>query len=118
MKEVTTEFLSQVIRQYKNNNLFIDVRTQEEWDASRIEEFTLIPINLDNFTQKLEEKIQTKLQNNSSIKSLDVYFLCRSGVRSLNACSLGSSLFSVVNNVNINYYNIKGGILQWNANNS
>ncbi len=76
---------------------FIDCREQEEWDDSRIEGATLLPLSV------FQEKYESVLPD----KNAQIVLQCRSGKRSMNACMfLLSKGYTDLNN-------LEGGILAW-----
>jgi|GEM_PF-4969367 len=88
-----------------NDGIFIDVRTEAEFASARVESFKLIPLG-EAFLNNLEGHLTTQVK-----KDVNVYFMCRSGMRSENARALVCDLLHTFNGYAINYYNISGGIL-------
>ena len=92
---VNTKELAELLRRAPKNVSFVDVREQDEWDEGHIELFQHIPLGtLDNHVEELK-------------KCEQVYFLCRSGGRSSQACA------RLVENGYDNAVNISGGINSW-----
>ncbi len=97
IKRITPKEAYILLNEPEPGILLIDVRTPEEYNEYHIEGAILINVKDKNF----EEKI-SKLD-----KSKKYIVYCRSGVRSLNACS-------IMENMGFNeIYNIDGGIMQW-----
>lgn len=61
---------------YQNGALFVDVRTQQEWDQGHIERSTLIPLDV----------LQTRM--NELPRDQDIVVVCRSGARSKEGSTL------------------------------
>jgi rhodanese-related sulfurtransferase len=91
-------------------NIFIDVRTREEYTESSIRGFVLLPINEPDFVQRLQNILDTEIAQHSEY---NIYFLCRSGKRSLLACEMCSKGLQFDSPKVINFINIKGGILEY-----
>ena len=80
--------------------LILDVRTPEEFEASRIPN----SVNIDFYNPEIFMQEIGKLDKNKSY-----YIYCRTGVRSANSCQLMKELGF------INTYNLIGGIVEWNG---
>ncbi len=93
---VTVETLKEWMN--KGNVTLVDVREPGEWDASRIEGATLIPL----------ATVSAQLMPRVADKKLVIY--CRSGRRSQTACELVN-----YQDPALNPYNLEGGILAWEA---
>ncbi len=82
------------------DSLILDVRTPEEFEASRIPN----SVNIDFYNPEIFMQEIGKLDKNKSY-----YIYCRTGVRSANSCHLMKELGF------INTYNLIGGIVEWNG---
>ena len=80
--------------------LILDVRTPEEYEASRIPN----SVNIDFYNPEIFMQEIGKLDKDKSY-----YIYCRTGVRSANSCQLMKELGF------INIYNLIGGIVEWNG---
>ncbi len=98
MGEVSVLALKDALEHNKNNSIIIDVRREDERSSGFIPGTIHIP--LDELPSKLHEVIQMAEGKN-------LYFHCRSGVRSANATTI--FLQAGLRNV----FNVKGGILEW-----
>lgn len=84
----------------KENILLIDCREISEWNEGHIEEAVFMPLS--NFEEEAK-----KLNDVNK----EIIIQCRSGVRSMKACSF-------LNNLGFtNLSNLEGGILAWHQNN-
>ncbi len=81
----------------KPNNQVIDVRTIEEYNHGHIPNATLIDI-------KQAESFLNKIHKLDKTKNYFVY--CKAGIRGAKACDL-------MNKLNLNCYNLMGGIEKW-----
>ncbi len=79
--------------------VILDVRTEEEFQSSRIPDSININVMGGSFIDKVD----------SLDKSKTYFVYCRSGGRSAQACS-----FMVGRGFNV--YNLAGGIMNWNGN--
>lgn len=96
---VTYEELTTVI--HENNYLLIDVRTPEEFEENAIPGAILIPIENENFIERIE----------TFDKNQPIYLYCRTGNRSSRAADLLVQLgFTQV-------YNYTGGMEEWQEKN-
>ena len=68
--------VAQAYDMYQNGALFLDVRTQQEWDQGHIERSILIP--LDTLTGRMNELPRDK----------DIVVVCKSGARSKEGTSI------------------------------
>jgi rhodanese-related sulfurtransferase len=91
-------------------NIFIDVRTREEHLESSIAGFILLPINEPDFLMKIQDLIDKKISKHSEY---NIYFLCRSGKRSLLACEMCAKGLQINLATNLNLINIKRGIMEY-----
>ena len=82
------------------DSLILDVRTPEEFEASRIPN----SVNIDFYNPEIFMQEIGKLDKDKSY-----YIYCRTGVRSANSCQLMKELGF------INIYNLIGGIVEWNG---
>ncbi len=82
----------------KGSVTLVDVREPNEWDVSRIEGATLIPL----------ATVSAQLMPRVADKKLVIY--CRSGRRSQTACELVH-----YQDASLDVYNLEGGILAWEA---
>ena len=98
MNEISVFDLKSILDNNQDNNLVIDVRTQEEREEGYIKGTIHIPLN--ELLFKVEE-VKEMAENKN------IYFQCRSGMRSANATTI--FLQSGLKNV----FNVKGGILEW-----
>jgi len=97
-KEISVNELQQILKNKKlKKYILVDVRTQAENRSLSIQEATNIP--LDDLNKNLKE-----------LEKYDTVFLhCRSGVRSQEGCN------KLQNLKNTDVINVKGGILEWQA---
>lgn len=96
---VTYEELTTVI--HENNYPLIDVRTPEEFEENAIPGAILIPIENENFIERIE----------TFDKNQPIYLYCRTGNRSSRAADLLVQLgFTQV-------YNYTGGMEEWQEKN-
>ncbi len=82
---------------YQKGALFLDVRTQEEWDTFRLAKSTFIPL----------EELQNRL--NELPKDKEIVVVCHSGERS----ALGAKLLQKTGFTQV--YSLTGGLVAWNA---
>lgn len=82
----------------KGSVTLVDVREPNEWDVSRIEGATLIPL----------ATVSAQLMPRVADKKIVIY--CRSGRRSQTACELVN-----YQDATLDPYNLEGGILAWEA---
>ena len=80
--------------------VMLDVRTQEEYEISRIPN----SVNIDFYNPEIFMQEIGKLDKNMSY-----YIYCRTGVRSANSCHLMKELGFTKT------YNLIGGIVDWNG---
>ena len=99
MNTISVENLYEIIPQLTEKEAIIDVRTHQEYQESHITPSQHIP--LDTLDEHLES-----LQNYDTL-----YFFCRSGNRSGQACNLLTPY------LNAALYNIEGGLLEWESQN-
>jgi len=94
---ITLISIEEVFEIIKNNEdyIFLDVRTQEEYDEGHIESAINIPV----------DKLENRLGELPEDKSIIVY--CRSGIRSNNAANI------LIDNGFTQVYDMSGGILEW-----
>ena len=83
-----------------SETIILDVRTPEEFEASRIPN----SVNIDFYNPEIFMQEIGKLDKDKSY-----YIYCRTGVRSANSCQLMKELGF------INIYNLIGGIVEWNG---
>ena len=83
-----------------SDSIILDVRTPEEFEASRIPN----SVNIDFYNPEIFMQEIGKLDKDKSY-----YIYCRTGVRSANSCQLMKELGF------INIYNLIGGIVEWNG---
>jgi len=77
--------------------LLLDVRTQQEYDQSHLQDSILIPV----------QELAARINEIEDYKDKPVYVYCRSGNRSMSAISiLEDQGFT-------DLYNMKGGITSW-----
>ncbi|MEC7828053.1 MAG: rhodanese-like domain-containing protein [Actinomycetota bacterium] len=80
--------------QIANGAVVVDVREQSEWDEGRVEGSRLIPLG------------EVIARVSEIPREGTVYVICRSGVRSADACSY-------LRTQGIDAVNVTGGILAW-----
>jgi rhodanese-related sulfurtransferase len=99
IKNIEPQELNTVLK--SNTVQLVDVRTPNEFKMGHINK----ALNINYYDQDFSQQI-SKLD-----KSKPIYVYCRSGVRS----KYSSEILKKLGFKNI--YNLKGGILNWNANN-
>lgn len=90
-----TEFY-QILQNLPQNEIAIDVRTHEERNEGYIVGTTHVP--LDELPSKMDV---------IKLKYGKIYFQCRSGKRSADACT------AFMQSGFVNVYNVTGGIVEW-----
>ena len=98
MNEISVFDLKKILEQIPQNSLIIDVRRHDEREEGYIKGTIHIP--LDELSFKIQE-LKKDFENQN------IYFQCRSGMRSANATTI--FLQFGFNHV----YNVRGGILDW-----
>jgi len=98
MGEISIIELNEVLQNHKEQSIVVDVRRKDERDEGFIRGTIHIP--LDELPSKLHAVMQMAEGKN-------LYFHCRSGMRSANA----TTIFLQAGFKNA--FNVKGGILEW-----
>ncbi|MXQ55373.1 rhodanese-like domain-containing protein [Shimazuella alba] len=81
----------------KNNYVFVDVRTQEEFDDAHVENSIHIPY----------DEMEHRYEELASYKQKNILLICRSGMRSQVAAQiLAEQGFEKL-------FNLEGGLLEW-----
>ena len=79
-----------------HNYIFIDVRTQQEYDTGHIPNSTHIPV----------ESLESRIDEIQKFKEKRIIVYCRSGNRSLKGTK-------ILNKYGFEAVNLSGGMLQW-----
>ncbi len=95
MQTISVEALYKTIPSLTEKEVIIDVRTHEEYENIHMTPSLHIPLD------QLDEQLESLQTYNT------IYFLCRSGHRSGQACKLLSPY------INASLYNVEGGLLEW-----
>ena len=105
---ITSLQLNDLLVKHNNKVFIVDIRTPAEFSSGHIKGAFNIPLDVISF-DKLYDIYDEKFAKDNS----PIVFHCRSGARSLNFLSMAKSDKSYDESLNISFYHLKDGILEW-----